>query len=364
MEVKALDEWNLGLTALITIGYQLFFFSIAYGCQFDLLTDLAGGTNFALLSLITLFFSEDPHPRRILASALLTLWALRLSAFLFYRILKTGHDTRFDGMRHRFFAFLTFWIFQMMWVWAVSLPVTLGNSAAVAAAARRAGGEEAFGTAGDVAGVVMFGVGFLVEVVADGQRYAFRRRHGGGSAAVCEGGLWRFSRHPNYFGDILAQFGIYTISTSSATTLPASASGPLYASIVGPLFITLLLLFLSGLPLSERPVAKRRYELDLGWDAYEAYLRRTSPLFPFPPGLYERVPVWLKRTLFLEFPMYVFEPGRDSKIGKGEGRAKEGGKESGEGGQESGEGGQESGDEGSDQGSGNGAREVTEARAE
>lgn len=84
----------------------------------------------------------------------------------------------------------------------------------------------------------------------------------------------------------------------------------LYASIVGPLFLTGLLMFLSGLPLQERPGAKKRYEKGTGWPEYEAYLHRTSILIPFPPAIYKRLPVWVKRTILLEFPMYVFDPAK------------------------------------------------------
>lgn len=89
-----------------------------------------------------------------------------------------------------------------------------------------------------------------------------------------------------------------------------SARAALYASIVGPLFLTGLLLFVSGLPLQERPGAKKRYEKGIKWDEYATYLHRTSILFPFPPALYAKMPKFLKRTLFLEFPMYVFDPAK------------------------------------------------------
>ncbi len=105
----------------------------------------------------------------------------------------------------------------------------------------------------------------------------------------------------------------------------------LYASIVGPFFITLLLMFVSGLPLSERPKAKSRYEKNNNWEGYKRWLDRTSILIPFPPQLYERMPVILKRTLFLEFPMYVFDPAKHSDVGRPGGDAAEGGaRESGE----------------------------------
>lgn len=137
----------------------------------------------------------------------MTIWALRLSIFLFYRILRTGHDTRFDNMRGKFFPLLTFWIFQALWVWVVSLPVTIGNSPAVVIPQKSPGGAVSFGMASDIPGLFMFVIGFTLEAVADVQRYAFRKKYGGGAAQVCNKGLWKYSRHPNYFGDILAQFG-------------------------------------------------------------------------------------------------------------------------------------------------------------
>lgn len=87
----------------------------------------------------------------------------------------------------------------------------------------------------------------------------------------------------------------------------------LYATILGPFFLTALLMFLSGLPLQERPGAKKRYEKGLKWPEYQEYLHRTSILLPFPPALYAKMPVFLKRTIFLEFPMYVFDPAKHAE---------------------------------------------------
>lgn len=86
----------------------------------------------------------------------------------------------------------------------------------------------------------------------------------------------------------------------------------LYATILGPFFLTFLLLFISGISLAERPKAKARYEKDNNWQGYKRWLDRTSVLIPFPPQLYKKMPTILKRTLFLEFPMYVFDPKKHS----------------------------------------------------
>lgn len=87
----------------------------------------------------------------------------------------------------------------MVWVWAVSLPVTVFNSPAVTAYP-----QHAFGTGRDIAGVVLFAVGFVMESVSDVQKYRFRQTHNGSD--VCDKGFFFVSRHPNYFGEILIQF--------------------------------------------------------------------------------------------------------------------------------------------------------------
>lgn len=116
------------------------------------------------------------------------------------------------------------------------------------------------------------------------------------------------------------------VSSAADGYVKGQAYNALYATIVGPFFLTLLLMFLSGLPLSERPGAKKRYENGQNWEGYKRYLDRTSILIPFPPQLYERMPVFLKRTLFLEFPMYVFDPAKHADgAGPGQRRAEEGG---------------------------------------
>jgi hypothetical protein len=98
------------------------------------------------------------------------------------------------------------------------------------------------------------------------------------------------------------------VSSAADGYVSGQAYKALYATILGPILLTVLLMFVSGLPLSERPKAKARYENDKNWEGYSRWLNRTSILIPFPPRLYEKMPVFLKRTLFLEFPMYVFYP--------------------------------------------------------
>lgn len=125
--------------------------------------------------------------------------------------------------------------------------------------------------------------------------------------------------------------GIYMIAVSPTANgyVRGQAYKALYATILGPFFLTILLMFVSGLTLQERPGAKKRYEKNNHWEEYSRYLNRTSILIPFPPQIYEKLPTIVKRTVFLEFPIYVFNPKKHSDVGKGQGGAEEGGNENG-----------------------------------
>jgi hypothetical protein len=124
--------------------------------------------------------------------------------------------------------------------------------------------------------------------------------------------------------------GIFTIAVSPAAdgVVSGGAHSALYASILGAIFLTMLLMFVSGLTLQERPGAKKRYENGNNWPAYERWLQRTSILIPFPPQLYARMPTILKRTVFLEFPIYVFDPAKHADQSKTQSRNAEEGQAS------------------------------------
>lgn len=156
----------LWLTACVTVVYQLFFFVIAASFKFDKVTDLAGGSNFLVLALLTFCLEALPHPstRQLSVTILIGIWAVRLSAFLFYRVLRFESDSRFDGLRENPGKFLVFWVMQMLWVWVVSLPVIyINTSNSTAAFASK-----------DYAGIVIASVGLLIETSADASKLLYK----------------------------------------------------------------------------------------------------------------------------------------------------------------------------------------------
>lgn len=208
--VHVLDNYYLAITLLVTVAYQLIGFGFAFTFKFDKLTDFMGGTNFVWLAILTLSMSGTTDARQIVVSIFIMLWATRLSGFLLFRILKTGKDDRFDDKRDKFFPFLGFWVFQMLWVWTVSLPVTILNSPNVLQYR-----QPSFGKATDIIGIIFYAIAFLMEAVSDVQKYRFKQSSAGKEpGAFCNVGLFKWSRHPNYFGEIFVQickFNVYFV---------------------------------------------------------------------------------------------------------------------------------------------------------
>ncbi|KAK9722730.1 hypothetical protein K7432_002451 [Basidiobolus ranarum] len=297
MSIFVLDQFYLALTLLVTIGYQLIFFLVAYTFKFDKVTDFAGGSNFVILALLTYFLCEVYHTRQTVALILVAIWGCRLAGNQLYRIIKTNNDQRFDGIREKFFSFLGFWIAQMVWVWTVSLPVTFLNSYKLSEY------DPTFGSATDIIGIVFWAIGFLFEAVADLQKnHHYSNRSG--PLDFIRTGVWSVSRHPNYFGEILLWWGIFLLSLQPTLSSGISAG---WAAIASPLFTMFILLFLSGLPYVEKPTQKKFYESP-EFSSYKDYLNATSIVIPMPSSLFSRLPHWVKKVFFLEWSIYHYPP--------------------------------------------------------
>ncbi len=277
-----LDSRLLALTAIVTVAYQLSFFIVTYLCRFDTLTDFAGSTNFILLAALTLALGAPVSARSAVISTLVFVWGVRLCAFLLSRILAWGEDRRFDDKRENVVQLAIFWSIQAVWVWTVSLPVTLVNATPYNPPI----------SPSDIIGWCIWAIGFVLEAVADAQKTAYKKTPES-RGRWTDVGTWKWSRHPNYAGEILCWWGVY-ISAVRALR------GAEHAAVSGPIFITLIILFLSGIPLLESGADKKHASKE----EYRAYKKRTSVLFPVPPTLYEKFPDSVKKYVFLDLPLY------------------------------------------------------------
>ncbi|XP_078155400.1 uncharacterized protein C594.04c-like isoform X1 [Carex rostrata] len=277
-----LDSHFLALTAIVTVGYQLLFFIITALLKIDKVTDFAGSTNFVIIAVLTLVLKGTWHFRQIVLTVLVVIWGLRLALFLLMRILQWGEDRRFDEMRESLAKLAVFWIFQAVWVWTVSLPLTIVNASDNDPPVRPQ----------DIIGWIIWLIGFLAEATSDQQKLWFKNNPAN-RGKWCNVGLWKYSRHPNYFGEILLWWGIFVASTPVL-------HGAEWTVIVGPVFLTFLLLFVSGIPLLEESADKRYSAVE----EYRIYKSTTSPLIPLPPAIYGSIPGWIKSVFLFEFPLY------------------------------------------------------------
>jgi steroid 5-alpha reductase family enzyme len=258
--------------------------------QFDKITDLAGSANFIMIDLLTLFAAGYLYQRQVMVAVLVAISKFYLACYLLTRVLKRGHDARFDEMRSNFWAFLGFWVFQMLWAWGVSLPVMFILSDP---------SNPPLGSI-DWGGLALFIFGFLLEMVGDLQKDAFRSNPRN-KGEFMRTGLWAWSRHPNFCGEILMWWAIFIIGSP---VFSSSASSWGYATVLSPLLTMALLLFLSGMPTAEGDNQKRFLRDPDVKTRYLKYRESTSPLIPMPPFLYASIPLILKRVFFFEFKMY------------------------------------------------------------
>ncbi len=247
------------LSLIVSVGINAAFFAYAALRKTDVVTDLSYSLSFASVALLVAFLRGARDIYRLLAVAMVILWALRLGSYLLGRILAIKVDHRFDGMREKPLKFARFWILQAITVVIVLVPVSVALGGAGSAALPGL----------SVAGMLIWALGLAIESLADAQKSAFKKA---GKPGFIRSGLWSWSRHPNYFGETLVWSGLYIY----CRPMLGSASIP---SLVSPFGITALLLFVSGIPLLEK-AADRKFG---GQEDYEAYKRATSVFVPLPP---------------------------------------------------------------------------------
>lgn len=246
----------VGLAFLI----QWLAFIPAYLLQSERFYDLTGSITYISVTAIAVLLSPVVDGRSLLLLGLVVIWAARLGTFLFRRIRKAGKDARFDELKPSFPRFLLTWTVQGLWV-ALTLAAAL---AAITTTTRKELGLFA------LAGFLVWLVGIAFEATADAQKSRFRADPANKGKFI-DSGLWAWSRHPNYFGEIVLWIGVAIIALSVLR-------GWQWVTLISPVFVTLLLTRVSGVPMLE----KRADEKWGGQEDYEDYKERTPVLIPRP----------------------------------------------------------------------------------
>ena len=249
------------LCCCTAFAIQWLVFVPAYIFKTEHYYDLAGSLTHITVMLVALVSIPVVTLRDLLLVILVLVWASRLGSFLFLRVKETGSDGRFTLIKSRFWWFLMTWTLQGLWVF-----LTLSMALAALTSNYKTGLNFYAWL-----GIAIWAFGFVFEVVADYQKTKFRRDPNNKGEFITHG-LWSWSRHPNYFGEMLLWSGIAVLSAPVLT-------GWQWVSLVSPVFVILLLLKVSGVELLEARGRKR-------WGQnpnYQQYLEQTSKLIPLPP---------------------------------------------------------------------------------
>lgn len=252
--------WNIIFIALASsLLINLVLFLVAFRLQSDKLTDVSYALSFLVIAIASLLYANDYHVFNWIIFSMVVLWAARIGGFLLIRVLIVGKDHRFDKMRGSFVRFGKFWLGQAITAWVLMLPVSM---------ALYNGGNVSVGL---LIGFGIWLVGLLIEAVADYQKLIFKLNAYNRNKWIQEG-IWTYARHPNYFGEILVWLGIYVACFAALSPLER------LVGLSSPVLISLLLLFVSGVPLLEKAADER-------WGtqtSYQKYKSRTRLVIPLP----------------------------------------------------------------------------------
>ena len=259
----SLNDYSAVLySAAICLGIQWLAWIPASLAKSERYYDLTGGSTYLTVVGFTLWAgsqSESPSARELIVSLLVMIWALRLSSFLYLRIHRTGKDGRFDRLKTSPIRFLVPWTIQGLWVFLTMIVVIVINSQAESAPELGIW---------DAIGLLIWLLGFSIEVIADNQKSVFNANSENQGKWI-DSGLWSYSRHPNYLGEIMLWTGIACFGISCF-------SGMERLAWISPIFIYLLLTKISGVPILDR----RGLEKWGDQPEYHKYREETPTLLP------------------------------------------------------------------------------------
>lgn len=249
------------VTAAVVGALMLSVWLLSLALRDASIVDIVWGPGFAIVAAVGLVLGDGVTGRRWAAGALTIVWGLRLGAHLLSRNWGSGEDYRYQAMRRRWgprfglISLFTVFGLQGVIMWVVSLPV---QAAQTATSPSRFVWTDALGAA-------VWAVGMFFEAVGDAQLRRFKADPDN-AGEVMDRGLWRYTRHPNYFGDATMWWGLGIV---------AAGTGAWWA-LIGPVVMTVFLVRVSGVPMLERRLKRTR-------PGYAEYARRTSSFFPLPP---------------------------------------------------------------------------------
>ncbi len=247
--------------ALVLLAYFFIFFVIAQIVHNNSIVDIAWGLGFVLVGAYSLIIEGYFTTRGLLVVLLVALWGPRLAYYIGLRNIGKPEDYRYVNFRKRWGnkfpkvkAFFHVFFLQGVLMYVISLPIIVINKS-----------TETGLRWIDFIGIVIWVIGYVFEVVGDYQLKQFKANPKN-KGKIIESGLWKFTRHPNYFGEATMWWGIFFLASSVENGFP---------TVVSPIVITLLLLFVSGVPLLEKKYKDHR--------DYQNYAKRTSKFFPWFP---------------------------------------------------------------------------------
>ena len=241
---------------LIAFVIQWVLFIPAYLMQTEKFYDLAGSLTYISIISYVFYKSSEFNLGNLILSVFIIIWAVRLGSFLFFRIQKAGEDKRFRDIKPSPTRFFMTWTLQGMWV-------SICSACAITAMSTS---EGIIVNTLFFVGAITFILGFLIEIIADNQKTKFKNNPNNKNKFISTG-LWSYSRHPNYLGEITLWTGVAIMSFSSL-------SGLQLITLISPVFTYLLLVYVSGVRLLEARGKRKWGHLD----SYQEYIKNTPTL--------------------------------------------------------------------------------------